>query len=92
VILSFLLLNYNDLDLGILKTEWEQTSSKKHWTSRQGVFNHLLSLNSIFYFNDSKLDVNLGYIANDRSEFEDSDVAGLQYEIKLLIMMQNTIY
>jgi iron complex outermembrane receptor protein len=34
-------------------------------------------LNSIFYFNDSKLDVDLGYIANDRSEFEDSDVAGL---------------
>jgi iron complex outermembrane receptor protein len=38
-------------------------------------------LNSIFYFNDSKLDVDLGYIANDRSEFEDSD-AGLVYEIK----------
>jgi iron complex outermembrane receptor protein len=30
-------------------------------------------LNSIFYFKDSKLD-DLGYIANDRSEFEDSDV------------------
>jgi iron complex outermembrane receptor protein len=43
---------------------------------RQGVFNHLLSLNSIIYLKDSKLD-DLGYVAND-SDFEDSDIAGLK--------------
>jgi iron complex outermembrane receptor protein len=80
---SVLRYNYNDLDLGIPEDGiGEQTSSKNTGFPRQGVFNHLLSLNSIFYFKDSKLDVNLGYIANDRSEFEDSDVAGLRMKLK----------
>jgi iron complex outermembrane receptor protein len=39
----------------------------------------LLSLNSVVYF--TKLDVDLGYVSNDRSEFEDSDVAGLQMKL-----------
>jgi iron complex outermembrane receptor protein len=36
---------------------------------RQGVFSHLLSLNSVVYFKNTKLDVDLGYVSNDRSEF-----------------------
>jgi iron complex outermembrane receptor protein len=80
---SVLRYNYNDLDLGIPEDGiGEQTSSKTPGFPRQGIFNHLLSLNSIFYLKDSKLDVNLGYIANDRSEFEDSDVAGLRMKLK----------
>ena len=75
--------NYNKLDLGIPEEGIaEQSSSKNTVFPRQGVFNHLLSLNSIIYFKDSKLDVDLGYIANDRSEFEDSDIAGLQMKLK----------
>jgi iron complex outermembrane receptor protein len=41
----------------------------------------LLSLNSVVYFKNTKLDVDLGYVSNDRSEFEDSDVAGLQMKL-----------
>lgn len=75
--------NYNKLDLGIPEDGIAgQTSSKSTAFPRQGVFNHLLSLNSVFYFDDSKLDVDLGYIANDRSEFEDSNVAGLHMKLK----------
>lgn len=75
--------NYNKLDLGIPEDGIAgQTSSKNTAFPRQGVFNHLLSLNSVFYFDDSKLDVDLGYIANDRSEFEDSNVAGLRMKLK----------
>jgi iron complex outermembrane receptor protein len=33
------------------------------------------------YFKNTKLDVDLGYVSNDRSEFEDSDVAGLQMKL-----------
>jgi iron complex outermembrane receptor protein len=44
-------------------------------------FSHLLSLNSVVYFKNTKLDVDLGYVSNDRSEFEDSDVAGLQMKL-----------
>jgi hypothetical protein len=54
-------------------------------------FNHLLSLNSVIYLKNSKLDVDLGYVANDRSEFVDSDVAGLHMKLKTLITMRSTI-
>ncbi|SEA12646.1 iron complex outermembrane recepter protein [Flavobacterium gillisiae] len=80
---SVLRYNYNKLDLGIPEDGIAaQSSSKNTAFPRQGVFNHLLSLNSIIYLKDSKLDVDLGYVANDRSEFEDSDIAGLQMKLK----------
>ncbi|WP_310379490.1 TonB-dependent receptor domain-containing protein [Flavobacterium sp.] len=75
--------NYNKLDLGIPEEGiTEQTTSKETVFPKQGVFNHLLSLNSVFYLKNSKLDVDLGYISNDRSEFEDSDVAVLHMKLK----------
>ncbi|WP_281297984.1 TonB-dependent receptor plug domain-containing protein [Flavobacterium limnophilum] len=75
--------NYNDLDLGIPEEGIaNQTTNKKTEYPKQGVFNHLLSLNNVFFFQKSKLDVDLGYISNDRSEFEDSDVAVLHMKLK----------
>jgi iron complex outermembrane receptor protein len=75
--------NYNNLDLGIPENGiTEQSTSKKTGFPKQGVFNHLLSLNSIVYLKNSKLDVDLGYVANDRSEFTDSDVASLHMKLK----------
>jgi iron complex outermembrane receptor protein len=80
---SVLRYNYNKLDLGIPEDGIAaQSSSKNTAFPRQGVFNHLLSFNSIIYLKDSKLDVDLGYVANDRSEFEDSDIAGLKMKLK----------
>jgi iron complex outermembrane receptor protein len=74
--------NYNDLDLGIPEEGIaEQTTNKKTDYPKQGVFNHLLSLNNVFFFEKSKLDVDLGYISNDRSEFEDSEVAILHMKL-----------
>lgn len=82
---SVLRYNYNNLDLGIPEDGIaDQSTSKNTGFPRQGVFSHLLSLNSIIYLKNSKLDVDLGYIANDRSEFEDSDVAGLRMKLKTL--------
>jgi len=75
---SVLRYNYNNLDLGIPEEGIsDQTTTKKTDFPKQGVYNNLLSLNNTFYFNNSKLDMNLGYIRNDRNEFEDSDVAVL---------------
>ena len=75
--------NYNNLDLGIPEEGIaKQTTSKKTEYPKQGVSNHLLSWNNIFFFQKSKLDVDLGYISNDRSEFEDSDIAVLQMKLK----------
>ena len=80
---SVLRYNYNNLDLGIPEDGIvEQTTSKKTDFPKQGIFNHLLSLNSILYFKNSKLDLDLGYIANDRSEFEDSNEAALHMKLK----------
>lgn len=80
---SVLRYNYNNLDLGLPEDGIaDQSSSKKTDFPRQGIFNHLLSLNSIIYLKNSKLDVDLGYVTNDRSEFEDSDIAGLKMKLK----------
>ncbi|HEU4789936.1 MAG TPA: TonB-dependent receptor [Flavobacterium sp.] len=75
---STLRYNYNNLDVGIPEDGIaDQTTSKKTTFPKQGVFSNLLSLNNTLFFSDSKLDVNLGYIKNDRSEFEDSNIAVL---------------
>ena len=77
--------NYNNLDLGIPEEGIaEQTTNKNTAYPKQGVFNHLLSLNNIFFFEKTKLDFDLGYISNDRSEFEDSDVAVLRMKLNTL--------
>lgn len=70
--------NFNQLDLGIPEDGIaEQTISKRPDFPSQGVDNHLLSLNNVIYFGNSKLDVDLGFISNNRKEFEDSNVASL---------------
>ncbi|HEX9152892.1 MAG TPA: TonB-dependent receptor [Flavobacterium sp.] len=80
---SVLRYNYNKLDLGIPEEGIaEQTASKETGLPKQGVFNHLLSLNNVFFFQKSKLDVDLGYVGNDRSEFQDSEVAVLHMKLK----------
>ncbi|WP_026712475.1 TonB-dependent receptor [Flavobacterium daejeonense] len=75
--------NFNKLDLGIPEEGIaEQSKSKNTIYPRQGVDNHLLSWNSVIYLKNSKLDVDLGYIANDRSEFEDSNDPSLRMKLK----------
>lgn len=77
--------NFNKLDLGIPeKGIAEQTSSTTTEYPKQAVANHLLSLNSTLFFNTSKLDIDLGFISNNRSEFEDSDVANLNMKLNTL--------
>ena len=80
---SVLRYNYNNLDLGMPENGIaEQATTKKTEFPKQGIFNHLLSLNSIFYLKNSKIDLDLGYIANDRSEFVDSNEAALHMKLK----------
>jgi iron complex outermembrane receptor protein len=79
---SVLRYNFNNLDLGIPEEGIaEQSESKNTNFPKQGVKNNLLSLNNVIYFKNSKLDVDLGYIANDRSEFEDSNKAVLHMKL-----------
>lgn len=74
--------NYNKLDLGMPEDGVaEQTTNKKTMYPKQGVSNHLMSFNNILFFTNSKLNVDLSYINNDRSEFEDSNIAVLQMKL-----------
>ncbi len=80
---STLRYNFNKLDLGIPENGIaEQTSSKKTTYPKQAVFATIVSLNNTFFFKNSKLDADLGYISNDRSEYVDSDVANLHMKLK----------
>jgi iron complex outermembrane recepter protein len=75
--------NYNKLDIGIPENGiTEQSNSKKTEFPSQGIDNHILSLNNIFYFEKSKLDLNLGYIFNDRKEYEENNIADLHMKLK----------
>ncbi|WP_300977289.1 TonB-dependent receptor [Flavobacterium sp.] len=77
--------NYNNLDLGIPEEGIaEQTTNKQTIFPKQGVVNHLLSWNSVLFFKNSKMDIDLGYIANDRSEYEDSAIPRLNMKLKTL--------
>lgn len=80
---STLRYNYNKLDIGIPENGIvEQTSTKKTNYPKQAVFANIVSINNTFFFNNSKLDADLGYISNNRSEFVDSDVANLHMKLK----------
>ncbi len=79
---SVLRYNFNKLDLGIPENGIaQQSTSHNTQFPRQAVNNHILSLHNNFYFKNSKLDADLGYIFNDRSEFEDSNTANLHMKL-----------
>lgn len=68
--------NYNNSLLGITEGIAEQSNSTKPEEPFQKIDNHIFSLHNKFFFDKSKLDVDLGYIFNDRNEFEDHNHAG----------------
>lgn len=77
--------NYNRLDLGIPEEGiGAQSQSKNTLFPRQGVDNHIASLHNSFFFGKSSLDANIGYIFNDRREYEDSNDAILQMKLRTL--------
>ncbi|MCK5814589.1 MAG: TonB-dependent receptor [Flavobacteriaceae bacterium] len=63
--------NYNHLNVGLTEGIHEQSTSRTLENPYQKINNHILSLHNHIYFDTSKLDVDLGYIFNDRNEFED---------------------
>lgn len=81
-ITSTLRYNFNKLDLGIPENGIsDQTTTHKTTFPKQAVFANILSLNNTIYFKNSKIDADLGYISNNRSEFEDSNIAILKMQL-----------
>jgi iron complex outermembrane receptor protein len=73
--------NLNNLNLGIPEEIGLQTRKRDPDYPRQGVLNHILSLHNNFFFKNSKLDANFGYISNNRKEFEDSTIPVLDMNL-----------
>lgn len=63
--------NMNHSKLGIPGEIGEQTTRKTPELPYQDITNHVFSSKSNIYFENSSLDINLGYIYNDRKEFEE---------------------
>lgn len=65
--------NYNNSQLGLTEGISEQSLSTDLHEPFQEIDNHILSSHNHFFFGDSKLDIDLGYTLNDRSEFEEHE-------------------
>tara|TARA_R110002049_G_scaffold38978_2_gene120349 strand:+ start:6284 stop:8503 length:2220 start_codon:yes stop_codon:yes gene_type:complete len=63
--------NVNASKLGIPEEVGAQSKSKTPMLPFQEITNHIFSSESTLFFDTSKLDINLGYIYNDRKEFEE---------------------
>ena len=63
--------NVNQSKLGIPEEIGEQNLNRTPLLPFQDLTNHVFSSKSTLFLNNSKLDINLGYIYNDRKEFED---------------------
>ena len=82
---STLRYNYNLLNLGINEGEIGDNSTHRNPDfPKQQVHNHILSFHNHLFFKNSSLDADIGYLINDRSEFEDSNSASLRMLLKTL--------
>lgn len=74
--------NYNQANLGIPEELNEQTTIKTPTLPFQEVSTHILSLANKIFLNHSHIDVTLGYLINDRQEFEeDAHIADLDMKL-----------
>ena len=74
--------NFNRSNLGLPEEVSTQSTSTTLEVPFQKIDNHILSLHNHFLFENSKLDLDLGYTFNDRSEFEEAEQAALQMKLK----------
>lgn len=63
--------NLNNAKLGIPEEIAAQSLNRTPLLPFQNITNHVFGSKSTLFFNDSKLDLNIGYIYNDRKEFEE---------------------
>lgn len=63
--------NLNNSKLGIPEEIGEQSTNRTPLLPFQNITNHVFSSKSTLFLNESKLDINLGFIYNDRKEFEE---------------------
>ncbi|WP_310991804.1 TonB-dependent receptor [Aequorivita marina] len=79
---STLRYNYNRSNIGIPEEIGSQSQSKNLELPFQEIDNHILSFDNTIFLNNSSLDIKMGYLFNDRREFEDeTDHAELRMKL-----------
>ena len=63
--------NFNTSDLGIPEEIGEQTKTRSPQLPNQEINNHILSSKTKMFFENSSLEGTIGYVFNNRKEFED---------------------
>ncbi len=63
--------NYNNTETGIPEEIQEQSTSKDRLLPNQKLDNHILSFDNKLFLKNSSIDLKVGYLFNDRKEFED---------------------
>jgi iron complex outermembrane receptor protein len=74
--------NINNIKLGIPEEIGIQSTNRTPLLPFQEVTNHIFSSKSKVFFNNSSLDINLGYLYNDRKEFEEITAPSLRLVLK----------
>ena len=63
--------NYNNTNTGIPEEIGEQSTSKNMFLPNQKLDNHILSFDNKLFLKNSSLDLKVGYLFNNRKEFEE---------------------
>lgn len=74
--------NYNNLDLGLPEEDIEASGFRNPLFPKQDIDNHILSLTNKFFFKNSKIEADFGYIFNNRKELEAVDEIALHMKLK----------
>jgi len=64
--------NYNNSNIGIPEEIGEQSTSKDRLLPNQQLGNHILSFDNKLFLKNSSLDLKVGYLFNNRKEFEEN--------------------
>lgn len=65
--------NFNNTNAGIPEEIGEQSTSKNVLFPNQELNNHILSLSNKLFLQNSSIDLKVGYLFNDRKEFEEEE-------------------
>lgn len=84
--------NVNNSKLGIPEDIGEQSTNKAPLIPFQNITNHVFSSKSNVFFNNSSLDINLGYLYNDRKEFAEQAPINEDLEAELHLKLKTFNY
>ncbi len=84
--------NLNNSKLGIPEELGEQSTDKAPLIPFQEITNHVFSSKSHVFLNNSSLDINLGFLYNDRKEFAEEPEVGNDPEAELHLKLKTFNY